>query len=53
MLNQVDSGINSEPALICVSKILFSALPEQSEIPLVEKLERQEIFQSLMFDEEL
>ena len=41
----------SEPALISV--ILFiSALPERSEIPLIEKRQRRENCQSIMFDEE-
>ena len=41
----------SEPALISVI-FFFSALPEQSKIPLVEKQERQENCQSIIFDEE-
>ena len=41
----------SEPALISV--IFFnSALPKQSEVPFVEKLERQENYPSIMLDKE-
>ena len=42
----------SENALISVCKFLISALPERSEIPLVEKWERRENCQSIMFGEE-
>ena len=42
----------SQPALISVSKFFISALPERREIPLVEKWERQENCQSIMFGEE-
>ena len=41
----------SEPGLISVSTFFISALPERSEIPLVEKWERQENCQSIMFGE--
>ena len=41
----------SEPALISVI-FFISASSERSEIPLVEKWERRENCQSIMFDEE-
>ena len=41
----------SEPALL-PGNFFISALPERSEIPLMEMRERQENCQSVMFDEE-
>jgi len=41
----------SEPALISVFFFIFAS-PERSEIPLVEKRERQENCKSIMFDKE-
>ena len=40
----------SEPALI--SNFFISASPDQNEIPLVDKQQRHENCQSVMFDEE-
>ena len=40
----------SEPAFISVVFFIFTS-PERSEIPLVEKRERRENCQSIMFDE--
>ena len=42
----------SEPALISLCNFFVSASSEQSQMLLVEKLERREKCQSIMFDEE-